>query len=68
MMIGRKKQVLSQILGPEDSEKEEGGGDSALHSISQELIEAVKADDPAGVAAALSAAFQECGSENYKEG
>lgn len=57
MMIGKKKEVLSQILGPEKDDKEGGDDVSALHSCVQELIDAVHDKDVEGAVSALRACF-----------
>lgn len=64
IMMGRKKEVLSQILGPDDSEaKSEGGGEAtALHSCVQELIEAISNKDVEGAVGALRACIAEINS------
>lgn len=67
IMMGKRKHALSQILGPEDEETKEGGGDSALHSCVQELIDAVHSKDVEGAAQALKSCFMELESEPHDE-
>ena len=70
MMGDKRKGAINAILGPDPKEeKEEGAGDGAesLHAIADELIKAVKADDPGGVADAFKAMFAECESQPHEE-
>ncbi len=62
-MLGNKKQTLNQILGPLPEETKEAVK-SALSAIADDLISSVKDGNSAGVEAALSAAYQECSSQN----
>lgn len=65
MMMARKKNLVDQILGPE--QKDEGGGDSALKSCVEELIGCIKADDADGAVNALRACYAELTSEQSEE-
>lgn len=65
IMMQKKKQVLSQILGP--AKEEVGEGEPSLHSCMRELIEAVHSRDLEGACGALKACLAEIGSEPQVE-
>lgn len=66
IMMGKKKEVLSQILGPDDAEAKEGDGQpSSLHACVQELIDAIHGKDVEAAASALKACVAECNSGQY---
>ncbi len=61
LMMGDKKKAVMAILGPPKKAEEEKGEEvSPLHVIAEELIDAVHANDAAGVAACFEAAFAHC--------
>ncbi len=65
MLLFDKKRALTQIMGGGSDGKKEG---SDMDAIAQELIDAVNANDPAGVSEALHAAFAKFDSEPHEEG
>lgn len=68
MIMGDKKNILNQILGPNPSEETKEAVRSALSGIADDLISSVKEGNTAGVEAALSAAFAECSSQGQSKG
>lgn len=75
IMLGeKKKQAVSQILGPAESEldiheKDDGGaGESSLHHCIHELIDAIHDKNLDGAVAAFKACFAHCESEPHEEG
>lgn len=65
MMMGDRKKYVTQILG---DDKKEGEGESPLHAIANELIEAVHSHDVEAVVSCLKSAYAHCGSDGQTEG
>ncbi len=68
-MFGDRKKAVTAILGSPSDEKdvEKNEMQSALHSVAEELIDAVHSKDPHAVVAALRAAHAECSNEGEEE-
>lgn len=59
IMVGDKKKALNQILGPAKTEEDMGAEKSALVSMAEELLDAVTANDPELLVAALKGIIAE---------
>lgn len=64
IMMGDRKKAVTAILGPDSdnvgSREDESGSEDAMHSVANELIEAVHAKNVPDVVAALKAAHAMC--------
>lgn len=69
IMLQDKKKLVQGILGPVAPEKPIDGGDekSSLHTMCDELIEAVHSKSCDGVLSSLKAIFQELDMEPHEE-
>ena len=71
IMMGRKKDIIGQILGPvdkEDGEEAPHDHSEALKAVVSEFIDAVHSKDVEGACTALQTAFEEMEAAPHEEG
>jgi hypothetical protein len=59
--------VIVSTRKSDGSQEEEQDSDEGLHACAEDLMRAIAAKDPAGIASALKAAFAICDSEPHEE-